>query len=179
MLGLGCLTTSGFQPRQLKYAPPLNPVCRKALLKQGDFLISRSNTRELVGLAGVYKDIGTPCIYPDLMIRLVFSNDVVAEFMEQVFMSDQMRYQVRNAAIGTSGSMVKINSRLIAGFHFPKPPIEEQKRIVMLLGRCDLSRFAIELTRDKCSLIKSGLMQDLLTGKVRVTSLLNSMEGSE
>lgn len=177
MLGLGCLTMSGFQPVQLKYAPQFSSVFTKAILKQGDFLISRSNTRDLVGMVGIYKDIGVPCIYPDLMIRLRFSNDVVTEFMEQVFMSTLMRRQITNAATGTSGSMVKISSALVKNFYFFKPAFEEQQRIIKVLKEQDSSRITIEKTKNKLYLIKAALMQDLLTGKVRVTPLMENTGG--
>lgn len=45
MLGLGCLTTSGFLPCQLKNAPAADDSLRAALLAPGDLLISRSNRR--------------------------------------------------------------------------------------------------------------------------------------
>jgi type I restriction enzyme S subunit len=177
MLGLGCLTKSGFQPVQLKYAPPFSSVFTKAILTQGDFLISRSNTRDLVGLVGIYKDIGgAPCIYPDLMVRLYFSNDVVTEFMEQVFISALIRRQITNAATGTSGSMVKISSSLIKNFYFFKPDFEEQQRIIKVLEEQDSSRVTIERTKNKLYLLKTALMQDLLTGKVRVIPLLDKMK---
>ena len=67
MLGLGCLTNDGFRPKQLKYAPKVDSSIEAARLHDGDFLISRSNTRSLVGLVGIYRDIGESCIYPDLM----------------------------------------------------------------------------------------------------------------
>ncbi len=67
MLGLGCLTLSGFQPIQLKNAPKNDANLQRAWLKDGDLLISRSNTRDLVALVGIYREIGIPCIYSDLM----------------------------------------------------------------------------------------------------------------
>jgi len=79
MLGLGCLTPSGFEPIQLKHAPKHDPNLASALLKDGDLLISRSNTRELVALVGIYRDIGIPCIYSDLMMRLVPTNEVLPD----------------------------------------------------------------------------------------------------
>ena len=53
------------------------------------------------------------------------------------------------------------------------PSKMEQKKIIYLL---DKSQYDIEITKEylqKLKLQKTGLMQDLLTGKVRVTDLLN------
>ncbi len=83
ILGLGCLTTDGFAPVQLKNAP-LDGGLDPFLLYDGDLLISRSNTRELVALPGLFRDVGYPCYYPDLMMRLVPTDKLSSEFLELV-----------------------------------------------------------------------------------------------
>lgn len=168
MLGLGCLSTDGFRPVQLKNAPLGDLRLSNALLKDGDFLISRSNTRDLVGLVGIFREIGVPCIYPDLMVRLRFDSSVDTKFMEFIFRHHLLRSQITNSAVGTSGSMVKINAEVITTSRFLKPNIEEQERIVCLLKQmaaeiCDLRNYTHKLNS-----IKIGVMHDLLTGTVRV-----------
>jgi type I restriction enzyme S subunit len=172
MLGLGCLTAEGFKPAQLKNAPPDDPRVHGALLNHRDFLISRSNTRELVGLVGIFKEIGTTCIYPDLMVRLRFDDSVSSEFMEHAFRHHILRLQITGAAVGTSGSMVKINSQVIKGCCFLRPPRDEQGSIVRFLG--ELAETILKMNRqmEKFQLLKRGLMHDLLTGQRRVTPLL-------
>jgi type I restriction enzyme, S subunit len=176
ILGLGCLTLDGFKPRQFKYAPVEDRLCKSALLHDGDFLISRSNTRSLVGLVGRFKDMGEPCIYPDLMMKLCFSNQVLADYMEKVFMSLYMRKQIENLASGTSESMVKINAAGIKKFLFRKPPIYEQLKIVEFLNLSTEKISQMTQNLSKLHSLKTGLMQDLLTGKVRVTALLPDPE---
>lgn len=172
MLGLGCLTVNGFKPRQLKYAPKKTTSIEAALLEPGDFLISRSNTRALVGLVGIFHDIGDPCIYPDLMVRLNFSSEVAPEYMEQVFMSPMIRRQIENVATGTSGSMVKISGAIIKGFQFKKPAIDEQNRILKVLKNKSDEFSKTNASLMKLRSLKTALMQDLLTGRKRVTELL-------
>jgi type I restriction enzyme, S subunit len=172
VLGLGCLTPEGFRAKQLKFAPPVIPPTNAARLNAGDFLISRSNTRSLVGLVGIFRDVGEPCTYPDLMVRLVFSGEVLSEYMEQVFMSPLMRRQIENAATGTSGSMVKISGALIRGFVFTRPPVEEQRRILSKLKAEDSNLGSTVQSLSKLRSLKTALMQDLLSGKKRVTTLL-------
>ncbi len=173
MLGLGCLTSEGFKPRQFKYAPLENRLFKSALLRDGDFLISRSNTRTLVGLVGIFKDVGETCIYPDLMMRLCFSNAVSTDYMEQVFMSLNMRRQIENLASGTSDSMVKINTTGVKKLLFRKPSLHEQIRIFEFLKLSTEEIFQTTQQLKKLHSLKTGLMQDLLTGKVPVTDLLD------
>ncbi|MFE7456938.1 hypothetical protein [Streptomyces sp. NPDC057554] len=129
-LGLGCLTSEGFFPHQLKNVPD-TPLARRFRLEDGDLLMSRANTRELVGLAGRFKDVGHPCIYPDLMMRLRPDENVcLPEYLEIVLRSSAVRRAVRAGARGTSDSMVKIGAALVGGLQVPLLQIGEQKRIV-------------------------------------------------
>ena len=173
MLGLGCLTADGFKPNQLKYAPITDRRIEAVLLLQGDFLISRSNTRALVGLVGIFRDVGEPCIYPDLMVRLRFDLEVSVDYMEQVFMSPAIRRQIENAATGTSGSMVKISAVLIKELLFSKPSLKEQLAILSILQSKTEDIRKTRASSKKLRSLKTALMQDLLTGKKRVTALLN------
>ncbi len=178
MLGLGCLTSNGFVPAQLKYAPGQNRLVQAATLFPGDFLISRSNTRERVGMVGIFRDIGEPSIYPDLMVRLRFTDDVAGEYMEKAFMSPMLRRQIENVATGTSGSMVKINASIIENMQFRKPSLDEQNRIVEMLHAKAGSDQEIGGNLAKLRSLKTALMQDLLTGKKRVTPLLEPQEAT-
>jgi type I restriction enzyme, S subunit len=178
VLGLGCLTVDGFRPTQLKKAPSNDTRTTATILKDGDFLISRANTRDLVGLVGIYCDVGEPCIYPDLMVRLQFDETVNIQYMERVFTSRIVRRQIQNAATGTSSSMVKINSIIIKECYFLKPELNEQNRIIYILEKHSQAIKIYIKQLQKLKLQKTGLMQDLLTGKVRVTPLLEQEPAS-
>lgn len=129
-LGLGCLTSSGFAPRQLKNVPSRDSRNSAAFLGDGDLLMSRANTRDLVGLVGRYRDIGTPCIYPDLMMRLTPTSNCRTEFLEIVLQSPEVRRQIQAMSQGTSESMVKISGATVKQLLVRVPEIPEQDRIV-------------------------------------------------
>lgn len=176
MLGLGCLTKEGFSPTQLKPAPAADKGLDRARLNEGDLLVSRANTRQLVGLVGVYRDVGTPCTYPDLMMRLLPSEETTAEFLELVLQSSKVRRQVQAAASGTSESMVKISSSIVTSLKVAIPKTNEQKVILCrtktLNAQLQSELQGLEVLRA----VKVGLMDDLLSGRVRVTPLLESMQ---
>ena len=167
-LGLGCLTPAGFAPSQLKPIPARDPAIKRALLNDGDLLISRSNTRELVGAAGRYRDIGFPCIYPDLMMRLRPTEDILPEFLELSLRSGSLRRQIQAAAQGTSGSMVKISAATVRALTIKLPRLSEQDRILRAMQPWDETLANLEVRLEKLRLVKKGLMDDLLSGKVRV-----------
>lgn len=171
VLGLGCLTTDGFSPRQLKNVPYGCSSVSSAVLSDGDLLLSRANTRDLVGLAGRYRSVGGVCLYPDLMMRLLPNGQVLSDFMEYSLRHSYMRRQIMASAVGTSESMVKISSEIVRNMDFYVPSLEEQRRIVSIIEAHD-ERIAAERARlEKLRKLKAGLMDDLLTGRVRVNQL--------
>lgn len=172
MLGLGCLTIGGFEPQQLKDAPVDDPLLSNALLVPGDLLMSRANTRDLVGLAGIFRDIGTSCCYPDLMMRLVPTVAASASFLELILSAPRTRRQVQASASGTSSSMVKISSSIVTSLSVALPKKEEQRRILECLNASNDRISQERMFMDQLRALKSGLMDDLLTGRVRVTPLL-------
>ena len=167
VLGLSCLTKNGFSPAHLKNAPK-TALRSSAKLEDGDFLISRSNTQELVGLCGIYRDIGHDTIYPDLMMKLRLNRNVVAEFLEQYLLSQATRQRISAIAVGTSGSMVKINATTLKSLKVVYPDPSEQKEIVNKLRPIMNHIRCLETQLNKLQKQKSGLMHDLLTGKVPV-----------
>jgi type I restriction enzyme S subunit len=170
MLGLGCLTPSGFIPRQLKNAPHNDPGLRRAELADGDLLMSRSNTRGSVGLVGRFSSVGNRCIYPDLMMRLVPNASVRAGFLEVLLRSPAARKQIEANAVGTSGSMVKINASTVLGLELKIPDLSEQDRIIDNLAVSRAPIRAARDRRDKLHQLRQGLIDDLLAGRVRLNS---------
>ena len=166
MLGLGCLGSRGFLPSQLKFAPSMQPSLASALLHDGDLLISRSNTRERVGFVGTYRDVGEPCIYPDLMMRLVVRPEVRTRFLELALQSGPARRQIEANASGTSGSMVKITGATVMALSVPRVDLAEQEAVVALFARHGTAVDAEEQTLQKLRQLRLGLASDLLSGRV-------------
>jgi type I restriction enzyme S subunit len=172
MLGLGCLTPDGFVPTQLKFAPKSDRRVDASILRTGDLLVSRANTRDLVGLVGRYGDVGHPCSYPDLMMRLEpHANFASGAYLELVLRSGPVRQQIQAAAVGTSASMVKISGAIVRSLHVAIPLLREQERILGVHESTKQRLATEEAELGKLRALKNGLMEDLLTGRVRVTEL--------
>ena len=61
-----------------------------------------------------------------------------------------------------------IDSAWFRGFKIPMPSIDEQEAIAAVLSDMDSEIAALERRRDKTRAIKQGMMQQLLTGRVRL-----------
>ena len=77
------------------------------------------------------------------------------------------RNQVMQLVTGTT--VYHLYGRDMANFKFDLPSIQEQNAIVRVLSDMDAEITALEQRRDKTRAIKQGMMQQLLTGKVRLS----------
>lgn len=170
VLGLGCLTKEGFRPNQLKNAPAKESLASGSQLTDGDFLISRANTPELVGLCGIFRDLGDKAIYPDLMMRLRLTDTLDKYFLEALLLMPSTRNRLTALAVGTSSSMAKLNSKSVKSFLIPIPTsMHEQLAITDKLTPVTKQISVLKSQNEKLKQQKSGLMQDLLTGRVPVS----------
>jgi type I restriction enzyme S subunit len=71
-------------------------------------------------------------------------------------------------AIAMGSTIKTIGLPFFKKLHVPVPPISEQKTIAGTLQSIDLKIFSIERKLNATMAVKKALMQDLLTGKVRV-----------
>ncbi len=96
-------------------------------------------------------------------------NRIHPDFLEHWLRGWTARKYIKGAAAGTSQPMVKINSKTVHKTPVLLPPMEEQRQIVLVLSAIDK---AIDHGKQRTSRLrqtKAGLLQDLLTGKVRVS----------
>ena len=102
---------------------------------------------EFVGHASIYNGNPSPCIYPDLMMRLPVNLDLVyPEFLIYWLQSKSVRDYIKANAKGTSPTMKKINQNTVMKIPFPKGVhIEAQRSIVDNID--SLSRELAELNR--------------------------------
>ena len=68
--------------------------------------------------------------------------------------------------------MVKISGAIVRRLRVVLPPMPEQRRILDAQTEVSAKVAAEEREAGKLRLLKQGLAEDLLTGRVRVTSLL-------
>lgn len=168
ILHLGAVTFEGFNSKAVKPAPPDDSRLDGALVEPGDLLMSRANTRERVGLAGVYRGIPQRVAYPDLMMRLRVGAGLLADFLELLLLSDRARSYLSGAARGTSESMVKINREIVSALVLQVPRLEEQRGIVAAIDAVRDRLEAEVASLNSLRSLKSALMSVLLTGEVRV-----------
>ena len=147
VLSLAALTKVGYLQGNLKPIPPTKAMldCR---LKKDDFLISRSNTQELVGLVGIFDEDRDDVSFPDTMMRLPVDESIVSKrFLEIVLQSYRGRLHMMRTAAGTSNSMKKINRRSLITFEVPVPSRNVQ---IALIAKIDKVRSLSKSAHQAC-----------------------------
>ena len=120
VLGLGAITGFRYRADQAKRTSEPTDPNGHYWLRRGDLLISRSNTPELVGHAAIYDGTPSPCIYPDLMMRLpVDPEKCEPKFVHYVLQSRATRDFIKMHAKGTSPTMKKISQGIVEAIPFP------------------------------------------------------------
>ena len=64
--------------------------------------------------------------------------------------------------------MPRADWNIVSGVEFPLPPLPEQQAIATVLSDMDAEIAALEHRLDKTHAIKQGMMQQLLTGTIRL-----------
>jgi type I restriction enzyme S subunit len=71
-------------------------------------------------------------------------------------------------SLGQHGTQANLNKGMVEDFELKLPSVEEQTAIAQILSDMDAEIEALEARRDKTRAIKEGMMQELLTGRVRL-----------
>lgn len=101
----------------------------KWLLRKGDFLINRTNSKELVGKSAVFNLEGA-FTYASYIIRYRFDTSIVLpEYINILFMLPIVRIQIDTVSRQTAGQC-NINSDEIGAIRIPVPSIPEQQAII-------------------------------------------------
>ena len=88
-------------------------------------------------------------------------------FKRYCFQTRNIKEQFRFFAVGTKVSGISKTSVAKVELHFP-PSLKEQTAIATILSDMDAELTALEVRRDKTHALKQGMMQELLTGRIRL-----------
>lgn len=138
VLGLDAINSNGaLSLDKPKFSSEKKSNLTEYFIKDGDFFVSRGNTVDLVSMASVANiEADTPnTIYPDLMIRVKFSDDVDVHYMAYIFNSFIGRLYFKYSTKGKNQTMVKVSPYELSEFLVPLPDINKQREIVRRIDK--------------------------------------------
>jgi type I restriction enzyme S subunit len=135
-------------------------------ISKGDILFNRTNTVELVGKVGFFALEGD-FVFASYLVRLVANQENDARFLNYYLNSFEGQKRIA-AKVTPSIGQANINTHSLKSVWAIKPPREEQSAIA---DRLDAFFDLIRAKEEKIAALqrlKKSLMQNLLTGRVRL-----------
>lgn len=173
VLKVGCVNGGVFTSAENKRLPDeLEPI-REYALKRNDLLISRANTRDLVGSAAVVPEDHANLLLCDKLYRLRTDTGTCSPWFLAAFLGTPLaRAKIEVEATGASSSMLNIGQSTILELDVPIPPPEEQLLIMRFVAEeldqvdelATEAKKAIRLLTER----RSALISAAVTGKIDV-----------
>lgn len=130
ILKLGAVTYGNFRHAENKaFLGDIAGMARNEV-RPGDVLMTRKNTRELVGAVAIADSSAPPRrLLPDLIFRLHLDTDRIdARYFQAFMMKESTRHRVRDLASGSAASMPNISKARLRSLMLPLPPLADQQR---------------------------------------------------
>jgi type I restriction enzyme S subunit len=132
-------------------------------LNNGDILVARMP--DPIGRACIFTDIGRPAISVVDVCIIRVNNSVVNRWLMYVINSKLIRNEIISRRGGSTRP--RIARRELEALEIPTPPFSEQMKIADTLSTWDRAIERVQRLIEAKQRQKKGLMQGLLTGKLR------------
>lgn len=150
----------------MKYMDVDPGTVEKFVIQPEDFLVVRGNgNKQQTGRGGLATDdLPDGCVYPDLLIRLQFNREIVLP----VFAGAQWNAPVAHAALlrkaKSTNGIWKINGKDIKSHELVVPPLDEQKRIMAIVGSAREAAEALRTEADLVGEIRASWLAEMFRG---------------
>lgn len=137
-------------------------------LLPGDVLMNEGGDRDKLGRGAVWMGQIDPCVHQNHVFAVRCSPTLLPAFLAAWTSSDDAKryFQLTGQQ---SIKLASINKTQVGQLPIPLPPLEEQLRIVAILSSHTMRIEVEQSVVRKLTLLRHGLTDDLLTGRVRVS----------
>lgn len=172
VLKVGCVNHGKFNVKENKALPPELSPKLQYLIYKNDLLISRANTKELVGSAAVVDDDYDNILLCDKLYRLRFIPEINPRLVSFYLSIGAVREQIELQASGASHSMQNISQDVIKEMPCFFLSKEESKSILAFIDKqtevfdslINNAQKAIQLMQER----RTALISAAVTGKIDV-----------
>lgn len=173
VLKLSSIKRGQFYPDENKRLPGSDGLDRYEV-REGDLLVTRANTPELVGDVAVARGNVARKLLPDLIYRLRLADGVGPDFLAEVLLGGRIRGLIQATARGSSQSMVKLRGEDIRSWPIPNAQAAAQDEFVRRMrsesaGVKALTE-AIERQQQLIAERRQALITAAVTGQFDVTT---------
>jgi type I restriction enzyme S subunit len=171
VMNSGNIQNSTLERSQLKFWYEKDPQGSRTedyYLNDGDLLLNFINSEKQIGKCCIYKQNGRREIFTTNLFRLRSNESTSPEFLHLLIINDRFQREMQIITKPAVNQASFTREEFLA-LKVPKVARDEQKLIVDASEKLIKYQFEVNKKLDCLLFIKRSLMQDLLTGKVRVT----------
>jgi len=160
----------GYCPTENKKLPSNLSPNTKIETRKNDILITRKGPVDRVGVCVLVSDTPPNLMFPDTVFRTrVSAPEIIKpEFLVKMLQDETVQTFWRKRKIGLAEAQVNLNHGILRTTPIKVPELDEQEVILEKLRMANSFLLTLRKELRKLQQQKAGLMQDLLTGKVRV-----------
>ncbi len=138
-------------------------------IRDGDFLLSRANTIELVGACVIVRRVTQPIMLSDKTLRLSI-DDERKSFLLQYLRSHQGRREIEGRSTGNQESMRNIGQERIRSIVIPECSLPEQQEIVRILDEqitvIEQNEREIDAALKRSAALRQSILKKAFTGQL-------------
>ncbi|MFM4791664.1 restriction endonuclease subunit S [Aeromonas hydrophila] len=133
---------------------------------RGDILYSHINSIDHIGKVAIFD--GGSLLFHGINLVLIRSSSVIDPFWLFNFLSGEVARKWAKQVAKQAVSQASINTKELKSLLLAVPSIQEQTAIATILSDMDNELQALTQKLEKARALKQGMMQQLLTGKIRL-----------
>lgn len=163
VLKVSAVSWGVYRPEENKALPVSLEARPEHEVAEGDFLVSRANTAELVARSVVVDSTPSRLMLSDKIVRLRLTKLCDAHYLNLVNSATHARQYYARVAGGTSSSMKNVSREQILSLPIAVPPLPEQHRIVakvdQLMAFCDQLKARLHQARQVHEQLANALVE--------------------
>ena len=128
-----------------------------ALVRHGDLLFNRTNSRDKVGKTCVFK-FDEPMVIAGYIIRVRLCDSIEADYLATYLNTSHSKRMLREMAHGAV-NQANINAKEMQSIVVPVPPVELQRDFLAFVRQVDKLKFETQQAIDKLQLLYDSLAQ--------------------
>lgn len=133
-------------------------------LKVGDVLVTKDGT---IGKVALIEELKKPAtLNSGVFVVRDKKNKLIPQYLKSALLTSNFENFINS--LKTGSTIAHLNQEAFLKYKIPVPSIEEQKNFEMVSNQIDTQKIQLERLIANYKTLKKGLMQRLLTGKVKV-----------
>ena len=159
VLKLSAISSGIYKETENKALPSDAKATDGRVVCDGDILLARKNTPELVGQSVFVNHTDGNIMFPDIVFRMHAKYEVDGVYLSYA-LAHPLAGAIKSLAHGSAKSMSNIPKSELVRLPIPLPPLALQREFATFVSQVDKSRFIAQQQIEKLQMLYDSLAQD-------------------